>query len=83
MSSKIAKLEQAAKHADIDNFHQAEISKGFCVKEFDQQLQSLRKENFNLKLRIFLLESKNPCVRTDVETIHQQNLNLMVWKTFE
>lgn len=33
-------------------------SEGQSLREFDEKLQSLQKENFNLKLRIFFLEER-------------------------
>lgn len=51
---------------------------GVCLKEFEEQLQSLKKENFNLKLRIYFLEEKNPNVPADAETLYKQNIDLKV-----
>lgn len=51
---------------------------GFCVKEYEEHLENLQKENFNLKLRVYFLEQKNPNVPEDVATLMQQNLDLKV-----
>lgn len=61
-----------------DSLHPATGSKGFCVKEFEEQLQSLRKENFNLKLRIYFLEEKNPNIPVGAETLYKENIDLKV-----
>lgn len=36
-------------------------SSGFSVRQSEEAITSLRKENFNLKLKIFLLESQEGC----------------------
>lgn len=51
---------------------------GFCVKEHEEQLESLQKENFNLKLRIYFLEKNNPNIPEDTDSILQQNIDLRV-----
>lgn len=51
---------------------------GFCVKEYEEQLDNLQKENFNLKLRVYFFEQRNPNVPEDVETLMQQNIDLKV-----
>lgn len=61
-----------------DSLHPATGSKGFCVKEFEEKLQSLRKENFNLKLRIYFLEEKNPNIPVGAETLYKENIDLKV-----
>ncbi|XP_055307658.1 CDK5 regulatory subunit-associated protein 2-like isoform X1 [Sitodiplosis mosellana] len=54
------------------------------LREYDEELHNLRKENFNLKLRIFFLEGKpqgtNICPSTGPKTNHEQfsNQNLKV-----
>lgn len=51
---------------------------GFCVKEYEEQLETLQKENFNLKLRIYFLEKNHPNVSEDAETLFSQNIDLKV-----
>lgn len=63
---------------DDDSLHAVESSKGFCVKDFEEQLQSLKKDNFNLKLRIYFLEEKNPNIPPGAEAIYKQNIDLKV-----
>ena len=64
---------------DDDSLHPvANETKGFCVKEFEEKLQSLQKENFNLKLRIYFLEDKNPNIPEGAETLYKQNIDLKV-----
>lgn len=53
-------------------------TKGFCVKEFEEQLQGLKKENFNLKLRIYFLEERNPNVPAGDENLYKDNIDLRV-----
>jgi CDK5 regulatory subunit-associated protein 2 len=53
-------------------------SKGFCVKEYEEQMQELKKENFNLKLKIFMLEDKNPNIPEGAEALYKQNIDLKV-----
>lgn len=52
--------------------------KGFCVKEYEELMQALKKENFNLKLRIYFLEEKNPNIPEGAETLYKQNIDLKV-----
>lgn len=52
--------------------------RGFCVKEYEEKMQSLNKENFNLKLRIYFLEEKNPNIPVSAETLYKQNIDLKV-----
>lgn len=68
----------ATANDDDDSLHPTIGPKGFCVKEFEEQLQSLKKENFNLKLRIYFLEEKNPNVPLGAETLYKQNIDLKV-----
>lgn len=52
---------------------------GRSVKEIDEQLTNLKKENFNLKLRIYFLEERmgsNFC--KDKEDALKNNIELMV-----
>uniref|UniRef100_A0A0N8E3C9 Golgin subfamily A member n=1 Tax=Daphnia magna TaxID=35525 RepID=A0A0N8E3C9_9CRUS len=54
--------------------------RGRCVKEYEEQLQQLQHENFNLKLRVFLLEERvgKALGRTDAADIIKNNIELKV-----
>ncbi|KAL3281603.1 hypothetical protein HHI36_004810 [Cryptolaemus montrouzieri] len=53
--------------------------RGRSVKEFEEQLGALKKENFNLKLRIYFLEERMGANFTlDKENIVKNNVELMV-----
>ena len=64
-------------NADDDSLHPIG-SKGFCVKDYEDKMNSLKKENFNLKLRIYFLEEKNPNVPEGAEMIFKQMVDLKV-----
>lgn len=53
---------------------------GRSLREHDEQLNTLRKENFNLKLRIYFLEEKNPsgALSEGSEALYKQNVDLKV-----
>ena len=55
-------------------------SRGRCVKEYEEQLQQLQHENFNLKLRVFLLEERmgKALGRGDAAEIIKDNIELKV-----
>ena len=55
-------------------------SRGRCVKEYEEQLQGLQHENFNLKLRVFLLEERvgKALGRGDAADIIKHNIELKV-----
>lgn len=54
-------------------------ARGRSVKEFEEQLTNLRKENFNLKLRIYFLEERmGPNYNLDKESAVKKNVELMV-----
>jgi Ser-tRNA(Ala) deacylase AlaX len=55
-------------------------SSGFCVKEYEQKLNNLSKENFNLKLRLYFLEEKNPNIPQGAEALYKENIDLKVKK---
>lgn len=80
----LSELNQSEKtfsgNLDDDSMHQAK-QQGFCVKEFEEEMQSLKKENFNLKLRIYFLEEKNPNIPDGAETLYKQNIDLKVRKS--
>lgn len=54
--------------------------RGRCVKEYEEQLQQLQHENFNLKLRVFLLEERvgKALGRSDAADIIKNNIELKV-----
>lgn len=53
--------------------------RGRSVKEFEEQLTNLKKENFNLKLRIYFLEERmGPNYNLDKESAVKKNIELMV-----
>lgn len=53
--------------------------RGRSVKEFEEQLTNLRKENFNLKLRIYFLEERmGTGYNLDKESAVKKNIELMV-----
>lgn len=68
----------AALSADDDDSLHPSIPKGFCVKEFEERMQSLQKENFNLKLRIYFLEDKNQNIPEGAELLYKQNIDYKV-----
>lgn len=51
---------------------------GRSIREHDEQLNALRKENFNLKLRIYFMEEKNANVPDSSETLFKENVDLKV-----
>lgn len=69
-------------------------AQGRSLREFEEQMAALRKENFNLKLRIYFLEEKpspshqpsssgimnsSSCPNIDsIESISKQNIDLKV-----
>lgn len=53
--------------------------RGRSVKEIEEQLSNLKKENFNLKLRIYFLEEKMGSNFTlDKDNIIKKNIDLQV-----
>lgn len=53
--------------------------RGRSVKEFEEQVTNLKKENFNLKLRIYFLEERmGPNYNLDKESAVKKNIELMV-----
>lgn len=55
-------------------------SQGRSLREYDEKLNALQKENFNLKLRLFFLEEKTTTgpSKGDDESLFKQNLDLKV-----
>lgn len=55
------------------------LTYGHSIKEFEEQLSNLRKENFNLKLRIYFLEERMGAnFNSDNESDLKNNIELMV-----
>lgn len=71
-----------SRNPDDDSMHPVKQQQGFCVREYEEEMSSLKKENFNLKLRIYYLEEKNPNIPQGAETLYKQNIDLKVRKTF-
>lgn len=70
-------------------------SEGQSLREFDEKLQSLQKENFNLKLRIFFLEerkengggggginSSNATTKCNDDDVAKYNIDLKVFSKY-
>lgn len=55
-------------------------AQGRSLREFEEQMAALRKENFNLKLRIYFLEEKPSSnnMHESSDTIHKLNIDLKV-----
>lgn len=54
---------------------------GRSLREYDEKMHVLQKENFHLKLRLFFLEEKTPGTGTsksEDETLFKQNVDLKV-----
>lgn len=53
---------------------------GRSIREHDEQLNALRKENFNLKLRIYFMEEKNSAsnLPDSSESLFKENVDLKV-----
>lgn len=54
---------------------------GRSLREYDEKLNALQKENFNLKLRLFFLEEKTPSTgpsKGDDDSLFKQNVDLKV-----
>lgn len=69
---------QNAPIPEDDSLHPVFMPKGFCVKEYEELMQGLKKENFNLKLRIYFLEEKNPNIPVGAEALYKQNIDMKV-----
>ncbi|KAF2896987.1 hypothetical protein ILUMI_09194 [Ignelater luminosus] len=68
-----------AKVSDMGLRSPGAVTSGRSVKEIDEQLTNLRKENFNLKLRIYFLEERMGAnFNTDKEDAIKKNIELMV-----
>ncbi|KAL7051160.1 hypothetical protein ACKWTF_004360 [Chironomus riparius] len=77
----------------LTNCPSSPASQGHSLREHEEQISALRKENFNLKLRIYFLEEKptatnlltkssslsNSCLNMNtIESISKQNIDLKV-----
>lgn len=63
----------------------ASPGQGRSLREYDEKLNALQKENFNLKLRLFFLEEQNPTTggngaskSAEEESLFKQNIDLKV-----
>lgn len=65
-------------------FSNCSPAQGRSLREFEEQMAGLRKENFNLKLRIYFLEEKPTSNNTmeSNDSIHKLNIDLKVIDTF-
>lgn len=57
------------------------VGYGRTMKEYEDELSSLKKENFQLKLRIYFLEEKNPTrsgISSSDEDVIKTNVELKV-----
>ncbi|KAB0797934.1 hypothetical protein PPYR_08927 [Photinus pyralis] len=55
----------------------SDLTSGRTVKEIDEQLSSLKKENFNLKLRLYFIEERmGSNLNVDNEDVIQKNIEL-------
>ena len=51
------------------------------MRDYDDTFKEMKKENFNLKLRIFFLEERlGTGKKTSAEELANSNLELKVWK---
>jgi hypothetical protein len=64
--------------ASVSNSSHQKSSGGFCVKDYEERLEALKKENFNLKLRIYFLEEKNPNIPLNAENMYKEIIDLKV-----
>lgn len=52
---------------------------GFCVREYEENLEALQKENFNLRLRLFYYDQNNPkSLPEDSDSLLQQNYEFRI-----
>lgn len=80
-----SQLEEVTLDPDATNFSYlglrspGALTSGRTVKEIDEQLSSLKKENFNLKLRLYFLEERmGSNFNMDKEDVIQKNIELQV-----
>ncbi|KAK5646783.1 hypothetical protein RI129_005247 [Pyrocoelia pectoralis] len=80
-----SQLEEVTLDPDATNFSYlglrspGALTTGRTVKEIDEQLSSLKKENFNLKLRLYFLEERmGSNFNMDKEDVVQKNIELQV-----
>ena len=58
-------------------------SQGRSLREYEEQMTTLRKENFNLKMRIYFLEEKTGGTVGDGPDLYRANIDLKVRNCFE
>ena len=58
----------------------ASFQAALTMREYDDQLNNLKKENFNLKMRIYFMEERSGLLATpnDQENIYKVNIDLKV-----
>lgn len=55
---------------------------GRTMREHNEQLNALRKENFNLKLRIYFLEENKTSDGSTNDSLYKQNVDLKVGHSY-
>lgn len=61
----------------------ASPAQGRSLRESEEQMTALRKENFNLKLRIYFLEEKpSSNMMESSDLVHKRNIDLKVTESF-
>ncbi|KAG5680271.1 hypothetical protein PVAND_009790 [Polypedilum vanderplanki] len=53
-------------------------STGFCVKQYEEKMDNLTKENFNLRLRLYFFEEKGGSFPEGTENLHKEIIDLKV-----
>ncbi|XP_077155092.1 uncharacterized protein LOC143817506 [Ranitomeya variabilis] len=71
-------LREAAPHP-ISGYERLSVDRAHTMKDFEKQITELKKDNFNLKLRIYFLEEQvqRPC-DTSNDELHRMNIELKV-----
>ena len=69
-------LQAALPHAQsVNSLARCTSVSSMTMKEFDNKLNELRKENFNLKLRLYFMEKeRNGIIKPECESLVQQEL---------
>lgn len=78
---EVRRNESHQGHGSLHEQHHSSGSEntgGFCVKDYENRLSKLTKENFNLKLRLYFLEEKNPNIPQGAEALYKENIDLKV-----
>lgn len=56
----------------------ASTTKGINLKSYEDDMDNLKKENFNLKLRLYFFEEKNGALPEGTEEMHKRFIDLNV-----